>query len=481
METSMDDLYREVIENAAAGIGGQGDFSSILSPGGRRYIRPGDDEEMEGFITSEDIEKAREKEEENPYRQIQRGDGVIEEDVHFKRFTKRRQHKYTEKEMEEIRASCVTTIVHDYGENDKYHQSDEERSRNDILAEIRTKLGGLKSTYRKIDQYIEAMRVVVAAWELLEKNGNYMHSEKEFFRMVARGEIYSNSIIMPKMKKIERYDMDTLIKYISNPELDPKDLLPKEFEEHDDFYDDDDMVDEDGETEAESMSRYISPAEAQWIQDHIDDPPEYVVKDISPKLIRGYDRYGIASKGIFATKKKKKKVGKNKKYQIDHLHNILNVIQANPNNRPDAMYNYSYGITHGMFDVDEPEKNWLDEIPFEGSWASDIDVYLYELMLREEMLKRHPEREKYLTYADKELAQFFRVLEENGVNVVELRRRMECTDEDVRRQINSRTKKDNKKLESAILQRITKLNQSDKFKKLVAKAEEALNKQFEEK
>lgn len=470
MEKSMDDLYREVIEAEAMRF----DSARDILPGGRPYIQS--DEDTETFITSEDVEKIKEKETDNPYRPIQSGDGVIEEDVHFKRFTTKRVHKYTEREMQEIRASCLTTIVHDYGEHDKYHQSDEERIKDDMLAEIRMKLGGLKSTYRRIDQYVEAMRVVVAAWELLEKNGNYLHSEKEFFQMVARGEIFSTSIIMPKMKKIEQYDIETLIKYISNPELDPKDLLPKEIKRPDDFYDDDEF-DEDGETEEESMMRYLSPEEAQWINEHKDNPPEYVVKDIDPKLIRGYDRYGATSRILG---KKRKKVSKSKRYQIEQLHDLLNRIQANPNNRPNGMYNQSYGITHGMFDVDKEEKNWMDEIPFEGSWASEIDTYLYDLMLREELLKRHPDNDKYQTYADRERAQFFKVLEDNGVNVVHIRRIMECTDEDVRRESIEKLRKDNKKLESAILQRITKLNESDKFKKLVAKAEEAINRQYGE-
>ena len=46
--------------------------------------------------------------------------------------------------------------------------------------------------------------------------------------------------------------------------------------------------------------------------------------------------------------------------------------------------------------------------------------------------------------------------------------------------IASAKRKENKKLESAILQRITKLNGDPSFKKLATKAENALNKRFEE-
>ena len=133
-----------------------------------------------------------------------------------------------------------------------------------------------------------------------------------------------------------------------------------------------------------------------------------------------------------------------------------------------------------MFDVSKEPKSFWDDLYFDGSWTNKDDLFLYDMAVREELLKQHPPREKYLTYADKELAKFFSTLEENGMNVIELRRKMDCTSEDIAEAENKRTKKENKKIESALIQRITKLNNSPKFKKIVGKAENALNKYYEE-
>ena len=101
------------------------------------------------------------------------------------------------------------------------------------------------------------------------------------------------------------------------------------------------------------------------------------------------------------------------------------------------------------------------------------------MAIREETLKQHPIGESYLTYADRELQQFFRTMEENGVNVIELRRRMNMSDDKLKQDENKKSRKENKKIEAALIQRITKLNGDPKFKKLVAKAEKAINNDLE--
>ena len=210
-------------------------------------------DDTESFITSKEIVENKEKIEKSGISiDIPIEPADIEEEVHFKRYTKKRAHKYTESEMKAIRESCVSTIVHDYGERDIYHISDEERRKNDMLADLSMRLSTVKRVYNKVDQYIEAMRVVVEAWELLEKN-NYIHTKDEFFEMVAEGTIISNRIIMPKLKKADRYNMDTIIMYISNPELDAKDLLPKKNTVRDNWYDQFDDVDEEDNQEIKNQ------------------------------------------------------------------------------------------------------------------------------------------------------------------------------------------------------------------------------------
>ena len=111
---------------------------------------------------------------------------------------------------------------------------------------------------------------------------------------------------------------------------------------------------------------------------------------------------------------------------------------------------------------------------FDGSRASDSDVFVYDLALREKMMDQVPPNERYLTYGDKELESFFRTLEDNGVSTIELRRRMSNTAVD---KVKAReVRRESKKIEASIMQRIRKLNTSAKFKKIAAKAEEALTK-----
>ena len=85
------------------------------------------------------------------------------------------------------------------------------------------------------------------------------------------------------------------------------------------------------------------------------------------------------------------------------------------------------------------------------------------------------------TYGDIELNSFFQIAERNGINVIELRQKMEISDNTtLRESVELReSTKESKKLERDIIQRITKLNNDPKFKKLVDKSERALNKYYD--
>jgi hypothetical protein len=415
-----------------------------------------DEEDGEVFVTSKELAKQKEEFEKATGSPADH-DGVIEEEAHFKRYTKRRKHKYTEAEMEQIRDSCRNTIVHDYSENDIYHLSDEERQKNDMLAEMSLKLARLKRTYRRADQYIEAMRIVFEAWELLEKN-NYLHTKDEFFELVAEGKIVSNRILMPKLKGMNRYNIDLLIMYISNPDLDASIFAPKAMDD-DDFFSD--------ETEEEQMTRLLSVQEAEAIlnEDDVIDPPTIEVEEMKRKYIKGYDR------------RSKKKKGKKRDRMIrESVGELLRKIE---NSRMYRDYT-SYTITTNIFDVEKEKPSLWDEHPMTDSWADEDAVRLYELEIQEAMMEQHPEDERYMTYGDKALQQFYRISEENGVNMVDMRRRIDGDTDEISRKKLELTKKENKKMEAVLIQRITKLNQSKKFKKLASRAESALENYKEE-
>ena len=432
------------------------DFSRIFQTSFGTLIE--DDEDSESFVTSKEIVETQreiEKKEGSPLP----GHHDIEESVYFKRYSQRREHKYTDKEIEEIRKSCLKTIVHDYGEYDWYHISDEERMKHDQLSEIRMKLSGLRKTYRRVDQYIEAMRIAFQAWEMLAKV-NYIHDPEEFFELVAEGKITSG-IIMPRLKRMDQYNIDMLINYISNPELDPSHLVPLSTKRRFDAYLDEDF-DDPMESESDRQYRLLSTKDAEYIYDPQENPIQIEISTIKPKYIKGYDRRKTLKK------KKEKKSDRRIRESVSEL--LMKVQNGNHYKE----HSHTYMITHSLFDPQKEEKSFWDSMRFNGSWANNDHVKLYELAVREEMMDQHPSKEKYITYGDKELDQFFSVLEANGISTIDLRRKMGTTAEDVTRKREIFTKKENKKIEGALLQRIAKLNKNEKFKKIVEKAEKAL-------
>ena len=530
-----------------------------------------DEEDGESFITSADIVKKNLQIEGKGKGHVNNGD--IEESVIFKRKSRRREHKYTEFELKEIEESCVFTIVHDYGEFDWYHISDEERAEKDLLFEISLKLAGLKKTYRKIDQYIKAMRVVFEAWTILEKH-NYIHTKEEFFSLVAEGKIVSNRIIMPKMRKLDDYNLDLVIAYISNPELDPSHLSPiikKDDYDGDTFFDDEnwfeviesninellnvaeienihvevvfdnthlkaylqcdcdvcgplpekeynssadiwsvidneeDEKEEKGphivdltiheiieefdiecckniltaaklirmnkhkvdvkrrpETERERDFRLLSAEEIESII----NPDKLEVGYIKPKYIKGYDKRRIG---------KKKKKGKGRKIERrkrDSVAQILNKIQNGSHYRG---HTATYSITHNLFEPEKVAKPFFDSVPFDGSWANDHQVHLYDLALRNELFNQRPSDQRYLTYGEINIEKFFKILEDNDVSTIELRKKMGTVADTTDVKVAESKKKENRKKENMLLQRITELNKSKDFKKIVNKAERALS------
>jgi len=433
-----------------------------------------DDEDAETFVTSKEIAKMQE--EENPSSSgIARRPDEFEEYLHFKRYTEVREHKYTEAELEQIRESCRYCLVHDYSEQDIYHISDEERAKLDSLNEIATKLSGLKTTYGQVDKYVLAMRIVVEAWELLEKKENYLHSDEEFWKMISDGRIYHNRIPIPKLRHMDRYNKDLLIQYISNPDLDPSDLLSQEKQEENAWYMDDGW-DEPEEDDEEAMKRLLSPEEVQYILDHEEHPEDIYVKEFKRSELKGYE----GNKYHRFRSKKKRKLSKRKKYVRDNLHDILMKIQSNPKNHDsDIQLNRSTLLTHSMFEPPKRIKNPFDDIHFDASWTDKNALFIYDLIMREKMLETAAPG-GVLTYGDLEFQDVFKMMEEQGMNVTHLRQQMNMTSEADKRATIKKKQKENRKIESSLLQRITKLNRNPKFKKLIGKAEDKLNKMGEE-
>jgi hypothetical protein len=134
-------------------------------------------------------------------------------------------------------------------------------------------------------------------------------------------------------------------------------------------------------------------------------------------------------------------------------------------------------ITHNLFEPIKPEKSFWERFRYNGSWTDDTAMELYNLYVREELANEKSPNERYLTYGDKDLEYFFKVLEKNKINTIELRRRINGNNslDFVSEKKQREEKKENKKIESSLIQRISQLNKNGKFKKIIKKAEEAIN------
>lgn len=366
----------------------------------------------------------------------------IEETLHFKRYAKKQKHIYTKAEMSKIEEEAKNTIVNDYGSNDFYHISDEDRKKNDMLAEISLKLATIKSVYRRFDEYIEAMRIVYKAWEILSEK-NYIHSKKEFFKLVAEGRIISSRIMIPQLKNIKKYDMDLIVRYVSNPQLDLSAFKPDPTE--DELFED--------ESYEEETDRLLS------------DDEKILSKKIESKEITD-----LIEADTMKSKYMKNYLHPKKGKKISYHQEVFNQIMD------ENRINFNQGtqfLTSAAFEEDK-KLDIFERVPFKGSWKNDEDVFIYNALLEEAMMDEKINR--YRTYNDEYIDKFFDELERNDIDVIELRKTLRTQQEFRNKAI---TNKELKQEEKQILQRIIKLNQDKKFIQMAQKAEDKIDKYLE--
>ena len=128
-----------------------------------------------------------------------------------------------------------------------------------------------------------------------------------------------------------------------------------------------------------------------------------------------------------------------------------------------------------MFEPEEKHDDFWDDLRYDGSWTDKNGLKLYDIMFNECLMGQMMPRSGGMTYGDDSLTQFFKTMEQAGMNVMKLRQAMNMRSEDISESEIERSRKENKKIEAQLLQRITKLNRSEKFKKMIAKSEKKLN------
>lgn len=397
-----------------------------------------DDEEVEAFRFGNEPETNKE---ESPSKE----QVPIDESIHFQRFNKRYIHKYNNKEMAQIRLGCKNVIVNDYGTNDMFHMSDEEKLKNDQLAEIAIKLASVKSIYRRLDQYIEAMRIVYKAWEILSEK-NYVHSKKEFFKLVGKGKIVSNRIIIPQMKNFNKYNKELIEKYISNPELDASIFAPED--KFAPLYSSDEDIEEE-------MTCLLTEEDYNNIQAFNENTcGEIEVEELPDKFMKNYLQ---------------PKYDKKKSYHQTVFNQIMN------ENRKVMTLGNQYIFSSAMFDKVKKESAY-DKIKFKASWQNADDVDYYNMMIDEAYMNEPAN--KWSTNADEHLKMFYNEMDRAGLTwrQISINGNNSSSFEKDREKLSI---KENKKLERDILNRIVEMNNNKKFKELSKNAEEKLNKFME--
>lgn len=169
-----------------------------------------------GFDDEEELLDEQFDEDGNP--KVKHGDG----------FDESRERKLTvfipEKRIQQMKDEYNCVVVHDFG--DEYHLSEEERIAKNKFYEAFKRFSKCKHKYRKLDEYVVAMREAIRCLEFVAEN-NGVYSPDEFKKMFFRNKIYVNGLVFPEFKGREKKQIswEYLTEFILS-DADPKDILP---------------------------------------------------------------------------------------------------------------------------------------------------------------------------------------------------------------------------------------------------------------
>ena len=139
--------------------------------------------------------------------------------------------------IEEFKKNYDCVVVNDFG--DDYHLSDEEREKNNECYSIFKNFSRCKHKYRKVEQYVIAMREFLKCLDFVaELNGVY--DPDKFKKLYLKGEINITGLFIPKFigKARKTISTDYLTEFILSDE-DPHNIVRKRYS--DDIYTDKDI------------------------------------------------------------------------------------------------------------------------------------------------------------------------------------------------------------------------------------------------
>lgn len=209
---------------------------------------------------------------EKPSRYDDDSDELIHGDGYEELFKKKTSVFIPEHRIEEMKKEFDCVVVRDFG--DDYHLSEEERNEKNKFYQAFKKFNRMKKKYRKLDEYVIAMREALQCLDFVAEN-NGVYSSEEFKKLFLRKKIYISGLEFPKLIGRERKNIswEYLTEFILSNN-DPKDILPKK-------NGDELLSEEDYETQKEILFsedelKYIleSPTDEEEARSHMFFDPE---------------------------------------------------------------------------------------------------------------------------------------------------------------------------------------------------------------
>ena len=219
----------------------------------------------------------------------------------------RKRFNFPKAMVEKLEQTYSCVYVHDYG--DEYHLTEEERKKKFRFYEAQELVMKNRKIYNRLPDYIEAMRRVMAAVDIIaEANSMRISNYEKFRHKVLAGKIKISGINFPKYRGKDRKRLDG--KFISEWILDPD----KDIAELMEYYETPKSVIslEDEENGATAFEKLMGPGVYEWLNANPvtdDDPFAYaaVVKKKSKmnKIIDSKPEFKMAFKQLAHAERRK--------------------------------------------------------------------------------------------------------------------------------------------------------------------------------
>lgn len=299
----------------------------------------------------------------------------------------------SEEEKERLLEMYGKAIVQDF--EDGYHMSREEREKQREQFAKFFKLRKFPKKIRRLDTYVEAMRLVVSIIEEMAED-NKIYSPDRFKKMVYKGDIIINGLTIPKFlgKKKKSINWDYVAEFVEDLNRDPE-ILQNPLKDQDQHEIDSDCLFLD--SEYERFNDLYNKSETENIVAF--DPASAI------------DYAGIADK-------------KTRKTLIKTVPSLLKIVKNLTD--PKTQRNGAMIWELNSDDYDEIEeydrkfnRNRTSAPEFHGSLMkqSDVDAYLYQMEQYEAETELIEYNGKLITIEEAEDIEYSRMLEENGFNI----------------------------------------------------------------